>query len=141
MIGANSPLTLFVRTVGVFVFGLLLMAPEVYAATVAGNSYAVTINNPPSELITTKIAGPDGRIFKAKGATVVAEDGFVDGDYQYELIGRLAVPVGVAAAAATLANGRGDAVAGDPVGVLESGDFRMVKGWVIDTRVVPENRR
>lgn len=119
--------------------GLMFLPGAVFATVVAGNSSSVTIYNPPSGVTSIKIATPGGAIVSAEGLTITTETHFIDGDYQYELIGSLGAVSPQSTQSTDPANGRGEIVLQAPVGVIESGDFRIVNGQVIDTRTLTEN--
>jgi hypothetical protein len=132
--------------IGTLLFScLLLFATNALAVKVNGNSYSITIQGVPSGIISIKVAGPDGVIYTANGLTVYSEDGFVDGDYQYELIGYLSdskahrKQKSKADQGVSNANGRASDVAPYvPEGVVKTGDFRIVNGQVVDTRHIVE---
>ncbi len=126
-------------------FCLLLFATNALAVKVTGDSYSITIQDVPSGIISIKVAGPDGVIYTANSLTVYSEDSFVDGDYQYELIGYLSNSEGHRKQKSKVdrgvsnAHGRASAVAPYvPEGVVETGDFRIVNGQVVDTRHIVE---
>lgn len=119
----------------------ILVPCESLATTISGTSTSITINDPPYGISSVKIALPGGDVIAADEFTVFAKDSFPDGDYQYQLIGKLEPSnVQKKSPADGLANGRGNVTPRTPIGVVESGDFRIVNGVVYDTRTLVENQ-
>lgn len=110
------------------------------ATTVSGTSATFTLNDPPPKVTAVKIATPQGLVFISNEMTIIADGDFPDGGYQYELIGELPTAGGTIMPEDSIEdNGRSEAALGTPVGILESGDFRIVNGTVIDTKTLKEN--
>lgn len=130
-------------------FCFLLFATNALAVEITGDSYSVTVQDVPLGITSIKVAGPGGDIYTANGLTIFSESSFVDGDYQYELIGILPASEAQRNQKSKAdrdvfnAHGRASRVApGVPEGVVETGDFRIVDGQVVDTRhIVEKNTR
>lgn len=119
----------------------LITPIDTQATTVSGNSTEIVFHDTPSGTTTVKIAVPGGEVYSVPSLAVSFEPGLPNGDYQYELIGPLS-PSSQAmenlTSSADPANGRDETKKLHPIGVLETGDFRIIDGSVIDTKTMVE---
>jgi len=129
---------LIVVTASLFI-SVFLFPFSALATIVSGSSTAVSFGNTPVGVKSIKVAAPGGVVIISEELTVHPKEFFPDGDYQYELTGELPLTEKPSKTTTALDNGRTNASPTmQPVGVIDSGDFRIINGTVFDARARQE---
>ena len=92
-------------------------------------------------LVAWIVATPDGQVLESESAMIAAGKALPDGQYSYKIIGYLeGDEIRRSSVKEQMNNGRGDAARprGVPVGVIESGHFRIHGGEVLTGDITEE---
>lgn len=122
-------------------FLLLVFSGTSMAGEIIGDAFSVTYQSPPDGALAWQITGPDGSAVQSESWTITADDPFPDGQYHYELLGRLTnKQTRVHTEKEQLNNGREGTAQPSriPMGAIESGNFRITDGMVVSTEAIEE---
>ncbi len=104
------------------------------ASEIKGGTNSLTCEGMSDRAIAWKINGPDNLIIQSKSAIISADKPLPDGKYRFEIIGYLEKSeIRKPKKEKSLNNGRGssDTPPNYPVGVIESGHFRIDEGEIV----------
>ncbi|MCB1866231.1 MAG: hypothetical protein KDG50_12475 [Chromatiales bacterium] len=117
-----------------FFVPLSCLGTALAAAHVRGGVDGLEVSDAPSTAVSWTIQGPNSVVHEAAISAAIPAKGLEDGVYQFEIRGVLASSaITRSQAKARLDNGRGPGAAPtlEPVGVIETGHFRISGGHVV----------
>lgn len=114
---------------------LLNFTSALIAAEISGDAYGIFCNNLHNRVVAFKIRSPNGIVFESETTTISSEEGGLpDGQYSYEIIGYLdGNEIHTTGGKEQMNNGRETTEQPEnaPLGVIESGYFRIAGGVVL----------